>query len=129
MVFWHPFWSASSYAKTRTRSLRNGLLGPFLRLFLGAFRVPCPTPGLVILLRSQMELLKAILPYAEITLSLLLILGIVLQQRGANLGGAFGGDNFASTFYKRRGAEKFLFNATSVVAILFVISAVLGFLL
>jgi preprotein translocase subunit SecG len=77
----------------------------------------------------QMELLKAILPYAEITLSLLLILGIVLQQRGANLGGAFGGDNFASTFYKRRGAEKFLFNATIVVAILFVVSAILGFLI
>lgn len=76
-----------------------------------------------------MELLKAILPYAEITLSLLLILGIVLQQRGANLGGAFGGDNFASTFYKRRGAEKFLFNATIVVAILFVGSAILGFLI
>jgi preprotein translocase subunit SecG len=57
----------------------------------------------------QMELLKAILPYAELTLSFLLILGIVLQQRGANLGGAFGGDNFASTFYKRRGEEKFLF--------------------
>ena len=76
-----------------------------------------------------MELLKAILPYAEITLSLLLILGIVLQQRGANLGGAFGGDNFASTFYKRRGAEKFLFNATCVVAILFVVSAILGFLI
>ncbi|MDB5195601.1 MAG: Preprotein translocase SecG subunit [Parcubacteria group bacterium] len=76
-----------------------------------------------------MELLTAILPYAEITLSLLLILGIVLQQRGANLGGAFGGDNFASTFYKRRGAEKFLFNATIVVAILFVVSAFLGFLI
>jgi preprotein translocase subunit SecG len=75
-----------------------------------------------------MELLKAILPYAEITLSLLLILGIVLQQRGANLGGAFGGDNFASTFYKRRGAEKFLFQATIVIAILFVVAAVLGFL-
>ncbi len=75
-----------------------------------------------------MELLKAILPYAEITLSLLLILGIVLQQRGANLGGAFGGDNFASTFYKRRGAEKFLFNATIAVAILFVVAAILGFL-
>lgn len=77
---------------------------------------------------AQMELLKAILPYAEITLSLLLILGIVLQQRGANLGGAFGGDNFASTFYKRRGAEKFLFNATIAVAILFVVAAILGFL-
>ncbi len=76
-----------------------------------------------------METLKAILPYAELTLSILLILGIVLQQRGASLGGAFGGDNFASTFYKRRGAEKFLFNATIVVAVLFVVSAALAFFL
>lgn len=76
-----------------------------------------------------MESLKQALPYIEITLSLLLIIGIVLQQRGANLGGAFGGDNFASTFYKRRGAEKFLFQATIVLAILFVASAILGFLL
>ncbi|MBP7741368.1 MAG: preprotein translocase subunit SecG [Candidatus Pacebacteria bacterium] len=76
-----------------------------------------------------MESLKAALPYIEITLSLLLIIGIVLQQRGANLGGAFGGDNFASTFYKRRGAEKFLFRATIVIAILFVLSAAAGFLL
>ena len=79
--------------------------------------------------RVQMETLKAILPYAELTLSILLILGIVLQQRGASLGGAFGGDNFASTFYKRRGAEKFLFNATITVAILFVVSAALAFFL
>ena len=69
------------------------------------------------------------LPYVQIVLSLLLILGIVLQNRGASLGGAFGGDNFASTFYKRRGAEKFLFNATVVIAILFVASAVVGFLI
>ncbi len=76
-----------------------------------------------------MEALVSVLPYAEIILSILLIVGIVLQQRGATLGGAFGGDNFASTFYKRRGAEKFLFNATIVVAILLVISAILNFLL
>jgi preprotein translocase subunit SecG len=69
------------------------------------------------------------LPYLEISLSLLLIVGVVLQQRGAGLGGAFGGDNFASTFYKRRGAEKFLFNATIVIAILFVGTAIAGFLL
>lgn len=69
------------------------------------------------------------MPYAEITLSLLLILGIVLQQRGAGLGGAFGGDNFSSTFYKRRGAEKFLFYGTIVVAILFVAAAIAGFLI
>jgi len=76
-----------------------------------------------------MEALVSALPYAEIILSILLIGGIVLQQRGASLGGAFGGDNFASTFYKRRGAEKFLFNATIVVAVLLVVAAILNFLL
>ncbi len=80
-------------------------------------------------LRAQMEALVSALPYAEIILSILLIVGIVLQQRGANLGGAFGGDNFASTFYKRRGAEKFLFNATITIALLLVLSAILNFLL
>jgi preprotein translocase subunit SecG len=76
-----------------------------------------------------MEALVSALPYAEIILSILLIIGIVLQQRGATLGGAFGGDNFASTFYKRRGAEKFLFNATIVVAVLLVLIAATNFLL
>ena len=77
----------------------------------------------------QMEALVPALPYAEIILSILLIVGIVLQQRGATLGGAFGGDNFASTFYKRRGAEKFLFTATIVVAVLLVLAAIANFLL
>jgi len=76
-----------------------------------------------------MEALVSALPYAEIVLSILLIGGIVLQQRGASLGGAFGGDNFASTFYKRRGAEKFLFNVTVGVAILLVLLATANFLL
>ena len=76
-----------------------------------------------------MEALVSALPYAEIILSILLIVGIVLQQRGASLGGAFGGDNFASTFYKRRGAEKFLFNATIGIAILLVIASIANFLL
>ena len=76
-----------------------------------------------------MGALVSALPYAEIVLSILLIGGIVLQQRGASLGGAFGGDNFASTFYKRRGAEKFLFNVTAGVAILLVLAAVANFLL
>ena len=76
-----------------------------------------------------MEALVSALPYAEIILSMLLSGGIVLQQRGASLGGAFGGDNFASTFYKRRGAEKFLFNVTVGVAILLVLLATANFLL
>lgn len=78
---------------------------------------------------AQMEALVSALPYAEIILSILLIAGIVLQQRGAALGGAFGGDNFASTFYKRRGAEKFLFNATIVIAVVLVLVAITNFLL
>ena len=76
-----------------------------------------------------MEALVSALPYAEIVLGILLVVGIVLQQRGATLGGAFGGDNFASTFYKRRGAEKFLFNATIAVAALLVLAAIANFLL
>jgi len=80
-------------------------------------------------LQVQMEALVSALPYAEIALSILLIVGIVLQRRGATLGGAFGGDNFASTFYKRRGAEKFLFNATILIAVLLVLAAIANFLL
>ncbi|PIS43349.1 preprotein translocase subunit SecG [Candidatus Kaiserbacteria bacterium CG_4_9_14_3_um_filter_50_16] len=83
----------------------------------------------MLLLQIQMEALVSALPYAEIILSILLIVGIVLQQRGATLGGAFGGDNFASTFYKRRGAEKFLFNATIGIAIMLVLAAIANFLL
>lgn len=79
--------------------------------------------------KAQMEALVSALPYAQIVLSVLLIGGVVLQQRGATLGGAFGGDNFASTFYKRRGAEKFMFISTIVIAVLLVLSAIANFLL
>ncbi|MBI4086711.1 preprotein translocase subunit SecG [Candidatus Kaiserbacteria bacterium] len=65
------------------------------------------------------------LPYIQIVLSVLLVAAILLQQRGSSLGGAFGGDNFSATFHKRRGAELFLFRATIVIGILFVISAFL----
>lgn len=66
------------------------------------------------------------LPYIQIVLSVLLVAAILLQQRGSSLGGAFGGDNFSATFHKRRGAELFLFRATIVICVLFVISALLA---
>ena len=75
-----------------------------------------------------MEGIQTVLPYVQIVLSILLIIGIVLQQRGASLGGAFG-DSTSTTYYKRRGAEKFLFYMTIVIALLFVASAIVGFLL
>ena len=100
-----------------------------LRLCKVSLSKACVTCADYAIVRLQMEALVSALPYAEIILSILLIVGIVLQQRGATLGGAFGGDNFASTFYKRRGAEKFLFNATIFIAILLVLAAITNFLL
>lgn len=67
-----------------------------------------------------------ILPFVQIILSILLVASILLQQRGSSLGGAFGGDNFSATFHKRRGGELFLFRATIVFGILFVLSALLN---
>lgn len=61
------------------------------------------------------------IPYLQIVLSVLLIGGILLQQSEAGLGGAFGGgDGFSSGHHTKRGAEKTLFIATIVIAILFV---------
>lgn len=77
-----------------------------------------------------MQLLATILPYTQVVLAILLGAGILLQQTGTTVGGAFGGsDNFGSGFHTRRGAERILFNATIVIAILFVLSAFVALLL
>ena len=65
-----------------------------------------------------------IIPYVQIVLSALLILGVLLQQSEAGLGGAFGGgDSFSSGHHSKRGAEKIVFIATIVIAILFVVTS------
>ena len=64
------------------------------------------------------------MPYIQIVLSVLLIGGILLQQSEAGLGGAFGGgDGFSSGHHTKRGAERTLFIATIIVAILFVVTS------
>ncbi len=73
-----------------------------------------------------MEIVRTILPYVQIILSILLVTAILLQQRGSSMGGALGGDNFSATFHKRRGAELFLFRLSVVLAILFVASTFLS---
>ena len=75
-----------------------------------------------------METLIGILPYTQIVLSVLLVIAILLQQTGANLGGAFGGDNFSAGFHTRRGSEKILFDVTVVLAVAFVLSTILSLL-
>lgn len=72
-----------------------------------------------------MQTLQGILPYVQVGLSVLLIAVVLIQQSAAGLGGAFG-DNFASGFHTRRGFEKTLFNASIIIAILFVASALVA---
>ncbi len=70
--------------------------------------------------------IAGVLPYIQIGLSVLLIACVLLQQTGASLGGAFGGDNFSASYHTRRGSEKVLFYASIVIGILFAISALVA---
>ncbi|MEK7664282.1 MAG: preprotein translocase subunit SecG [Patescibacteria group bacterium] len=62
--------------------------------------------------------------YAQIAISIILIILIAVQQRGTALGSAFGG---GGEFYSvRRGIQKKLFYATIVAAALFIILGILA---
>lgn len=52
-----------------------------------------------------------------IALAVLLMLSVLLQQRGAGLGTGFGGDS--AVFTTKRGAEKLLSNGSVILGILF----------
>lgn len=70
-----------------------------------------------------MELIVKFLPWIQITLSVLLVTAILLQQSGTETGGALGGGDGFTRVHTKRGVEKILFNATIVIAILFALSA------
>ncbi len=67
--------------------------------------------------------IAGVLPYIQIVLAVLLVAAILLQQTGASLGGAFGGDNFSAGYHTRRGSELYLFRASVVLGILFAATA------
>jgi len=58
-----------------------------------------------------------ILNYAQIIVSLLLVICVLLQNRGSGLGSAFGGEG--NTYMTKRGAEKTIFTLTIILAIIF----------
>lgn len=64
-----------------------------------------------------------ILAYIQITLAVLLTMAILVQQKGSGLSSAFGGSGIE--YSTKRGAEKFFFYATIVLAILFLVVSVL----
>jgi len=67
-----------------------------------------------------------ILNILQIIISILLIIAILLQQRGSGLSSAFGGDS--SIYRTKRGLEKSLHIFTIILAILFLVTALLNIL-
>lgn len=57
---------------------------------------------------------------AQMLISIVLIIVVLLQTRGADIGSAFGGGGGGSTFRTRRGLEKTLFQLTIILAFIFV---------
>jgi len=66
--------------------------------------------------------MHTLLKYFEAVVSLLLMVAILIQNRSSGLSSTFGGQGSIST--TKRGAEKVVFRATIVLAVLFVLSAV-----
>lgn len=59
--------------------------------------------------------------------AVLMILAILLQQRGASLGAGFGASG--ELYTTRRGLDKNLFEVTIIIAVIFVLSILVGLLL
>ncbi len=62
---------------------------------------------------------------AQIVVSVALIAAIILQSKGAGLGGLTGASE-GSVFRARRGVEKLLFNITIGLAVAFFVTAILN---
>lgn len=71
--------------------------------------------------------LDGILEYIMLGSATLMIIAILLQQRGASLGAGFGGSS--ELYTTRRGFDKNLFEATIIFAVIFVLSILVGLLL
>ena len=59
--------------------------------------------------------------------AVLMVIAILVQNRGQSLGVSFGGDN--SSYRSKRGSELVIYNATIVLAIIFTLSIILSILL
>jgi preprotein translocase subunit SecG len=67
-----------------------------------------------------------ILAVGQILLSIALVAAILLQSRGTGLSGTFGGDS--AVYRSRRGVERRLWQFTILLLVLFVLFAVVAFI-
>lgn len=72
--------------------------------------------------------LANILPWLQVVVSLLLVIVILIQRSSEGVGSAFGGTG-GGVFYAKRGAEKFIFITSLILAGLFIILSVLNLFL
>lgn len=63
--------------------------------------------------------MKIYLDVALIIISIALIVSVILQSKGAGLGGLTGGDTSGGFVTARRGIEKTLFRITIVLSVIF----------
>ena len=68
--------------------------------------------------------MRTIINITQIIVSILLVISILMQQRGGGLSTILGGDG--SVYRTRRGVEKIVFIATIVLAALFFLTAFLN---
>jgi len=61
-----------------------------------------------------------IIKIIQVVIAVLLMVAILMQNRGAGLGGAFGGTG-GGVYLTKRGLEKKLFIATIVLAVIFIL--------
>ncbi|MDP3956393.1 MAG: preprotein translocase subunit SecG [bacterium] len=71
------------------------------------------------------ELWSQIFSVAQLIVSVVLIILILLQERSSGLSGVFGGDN-AGFYQTRRGLEKIIFRSTIVLVCAFIVLALLN---
>lgn len=67
-----------------------------------------------------------ILSIIQIVLAVLMVIAILLQQRGTGLSSAFGGEG--NVYRTKRGLEKIIFIATIILAIAFLTTAFINVL-
>jgi len=68
-----------------------------------------------------------IIQIVQLTIAILLMVSILLQNRGSGLSGIFGGSD--NVYRTKRGVEKFLFTATIILGVLFIVVALSGLLI